>query len=263
MGRVRAYVGLGANVGDAAGDARGRGPRARGAPRVGRRGVSRLYATEPVGVVDQPEFRNAVVALDVPGRRRTRRPAPRRCSSRSRTSSARSAARPRERWGPREVDLDLLRLRRRRIEVERPPAGRSDDPAKAAAPAGRAPRGGAQPAVRARAARRPGARARAARLGRDGRRRRRAPPGASRARTPSAPIATWDGEGWGRSASALSADRARERRRPRRGAARANRAFREVRRHQAPDVRVVATRPSARTAGSADRRSAATATLQP
>ena len=30
------------------------------------RGVSRLYATEPVGVTDQPEFRNAVVALDVP-----------------------------------------------------------------------------------------------------------------------------------------------------------------------------------------------------
>ena len=39
----------------------------RRSPAPARRGVSRLYATEPVGVVDQPEFRNAVVALDVPG----------------------------------------------------------------------------------------------------------------------------------------------------------------------------------------------------
>ena len=30
------------------------------------RGVSRLYATAPVGVTDQPDFRNAVVALDAP-----------------------------------------------------------------------------------------------------------------------------------------------------------------------------------------------------
>jgi 2-amino-4-hydroxy-6-hydroxymethyldihydropteridine diphosphokinase len=30
------------------------------------RGVSRLYATAPVGVTDQPEFRNAAVRLDVP-----------------------------------------------------------------------------------------------------------------------------------------------------------------------------------------------------
>ncbi len=47
-------------------------------PGVRLRGVSRLYATAPVGVTDQPEFRNAVVALDVPAgtRRRDRRPGP-------------------------------------------------------------------------------------------------------------------------------------------------------------------------------------------
>ena len=37
----------------------------------------------------------------------------------------------RERWGPREVDLDLLLFGDATIEVERPAAGRSDDPAKA------------------------------------------------------------------------------------------------------------------------------------
>ena len=40
--------------------------RSRRCPGARLRGVSRLYATKPVGVVDQPEFRNAAVALDVP-----------------------------------------------------------------------------------------------------------------------------------------------------------------------------------------------------
>jgi 2-amino-4-hydroxy-6-hydroxymethyldihydropteridine diphosphokinase len=40
----------------------------------------------------------------------------------------------RERWGPREVDLDLLVFGRHRVDVERPPAGRSADPGKAALP---------------------------------------------------------------------------------------------------------------------------------
>ena len=62
---VRAYVGLGANVGDA-GRTLAEAIRALAALRgVRLRGVSRLYATAPVGVTDQPEFRNAVVALDV------------------------------------------------------------------------------------------------------------------------------------------------------------------------------------------------------
>jgi 2-amino-4-hydroxy-6-hydroxymethyldihydropteridine diphosphokinase len=41
---------------------------------------------------------------------------------------------PRERWGPREVDLDVLVFGRHRIEVERPAEGRSDNPAKASLP---------------------------------------------------------------------------------------------------------------------------------
>jgi 2-amino-4-hydroxy-6-hydroxymethyldihydropteridine diphosphokinase len=69
VGRVRAYVGLGANVGAAA-DTIAAAIHALGAlPGARLRGVSRLYATDPVGVTDQPEFRNAVVALDVPAGR--------------------------------------------------------------------------------------------------------------------------------------------------------------------------------------------------
>ena len=95
-------------------------------------GVSRLYATEPVGVTDQPEFRNAVVALDVPAG-----PDPATGASAllvALKGLERAFGRQeRERWGPREVDLDLLVFGRHRVNVERPPAGRSDDPAKALA----------------------------------------------------------------------------------------------------------------------------------
>lgn len=66
MRRVRACVGLGANLGDPASTLEA-GIRALAAlPDVRLRAVSRLYATAPVGVVDQPEFLNAVAALDVP-----------------------------------------------------------------------------------------------------------------------------------------------------------------------------------------------------
>jgi 2-amino-4-hydroxy-6-hydroxymethyldihydropteridine diphosphokinase len=132
--RVRAYIGLGANVGeaertlaDAVGEL-GTLPRARLA------GVSRLYATAPVGVNDQPEFRNAVVALDV---RAGPDPASGALALLASLKDLERAfgRRRRRRWGPRELDLDLLVFGRARLAVERPPAARSIDadvdPAKA------------------------------------------------------------------------------------------------------------------------------------
>ena len=132
---VRAYVGLGANVGDAEATLTEAVRALAALPGARLRGVSRLYATDPVGVTDQPEFRNAVVALDVPGR----------CGIPERGSIALLSElkalerdfgrRARERWGPRELDLDLLVFGRARVTVERPPAARSidaeTDPAKA------------------------------------------------------------------------------------------------------------------------------------
>jgi 2-amino-4-hydroxy-6-hydroxymethyldihydropteridine diphosphokinase len=122
MRRVRAYVGLGANIGDP-GATLADAVRALGALRgVRLLGVSRLYATRPVGIEDQPDFRNAVVALDVPAG-----PDP--------TTGAIAllvalkglerafGRRTRERWGPRELDLDLLVFGRARLAVERPPEG--------------------------------------------------------------------------------------------------------------------------------------------
>jgi 2-amino-4-hydroxy-6-hydroxymethyldihydropteridine diphosphokinase len=93
-------------------------------------GVSRLYATKPVGVEDQPEFRNAAVALDVPA---GPDPATGALALLVALKGIEKAfgRRKRKRWGPRELDLDLLVFGRARLELERPRAGRSADPAKA------------------------------------------------------------------------------------------------------------------------------------
>ena len=64
--RVRAYIGLGANVGDATATLAGAVKAVAGLPGVRLRAVSRLYATAPVGDTDQPEFRNAAIAIDAP-----------------------------------------------------------------------------------------------------------------------------------------------------------------------------------------------------
>ena len=133
MGRVRAYVGLGANVGEPAATLAEAVHSLASLPGTRLRGVSRLYATDPVGVLDQPEFRNAVVALDVPGGPDPQTSAAALLVALKGLERA-FGRRPRERWGPREVDLDLLVFGRHRIDITRPPAGRSLDPAKASLP---------------------------------------------------------------------------------------------------------------------------------
>ncbi|HEX5013399.1 MAG TPA: 2-amino-4-hydroxy-6-hydroxymethyldihydropteridine diphosphokinase, partial [Candidatus Limnocylindrales bacterium] len=128
-GTTRAYVGLGANLGDAAATIAAGIHALAALPDARLHGVSRLYATKPVGVVDQPEFRNAVVALDVPT---GPDPATGAVALLLALKSIERAfgRRERERWGPRELDLDLLIFGRHRIHVERPMEARSTDPTK-------------------------------------------------------------------------------------------------------------------------------------
>lgn len=96
-----AYVGLGSNLGDRQENLRAALSELRGLPAITLMRVSSLYATAPVGVTEQPEFLNALAALETSlsamdllgvflhlenkmGRVRTFR------------------------WGPRVIDLDLL-----------------------------------------------------------------------------------------------------------------------------------------------------------
>ena len=132
--RVRTYIGLGANVGHAEATLTAAVAALAGLPDTHLRGVSRLYATDPVGDTNQPEFRNAVVALDV-----SAGPDPATGAlglmTRLKDLERSFGRRRRRRWGPRELDLDLLVFGRARIRVERPADARSVDadaePAKA------------------------------------------------------------------------------------------------------------------------------------
>jgi 2-amino-4-hydroxy-6-hydroxymethyldihydropteridine diphosphokinase len=133
MGRVRAYVGLGANLGEAGSTLAAAIGALAALPGVRLRGVSRLYVTAPVGVVDQPEFRNAVVGLDVPAGPDPETGAVALLVALKEIERA-LGRRKRERWGPREVDLDLLVFGRHAVRALRPPEGRSADPAKAPMP---------------------------------------------------------------------------------------------------------------------------------
>ena len=126
MARVRAYIGLGANLGDAA-ETLARGVRALATlPSVRLHAVSRLYVTAPVGVEDQPAFRNAVAGLDVPAGPDAATGALAVLVALKELERA-FGRQDRERWGPRELDLDLLVFGRARLSIERPPEGLSLD----------------------------------------------------------------------------------------------------------------------------------------
>ena len=129
-GRVRACIGLGANLGDAGATLASAVVALDELPGARVRGVSRLYATAPVGPPDQPEFRNAAVALDVPAGPDPAAGALALLSSLKRLERE-FGRRPRERWGPRELDLDLLVFGRARLVIERSPDARSIDGADA------------------------------------------------------------------------------------------------------------------------------------
>jgi 2-amino-4-hydroxy-6-hydroxymethyldihydropteridine diphosphokinase len=116
---VRAYIGLGANVGDPRANLR-KAQRALAAlPGVRLRGTSPLYRTRPVGVTDQPDFLNAVAALDVPAGPDPKTGALALLAALKGLEHA-LGRKDRQRWGPREIDLDLLIFGRHRISVERP-----------------------------------------------------------------------------------------------------------------------------------------------
>jgi 2-amino-4-hydroxy-6-hydroxymethyldihydropteridine diphosphokinase len=93
---TRAYVGLGANLGD-----REATIRAALEALPGLVGVSKLRETDPVGVVDQPPFLNAAAVLET-------ELAPRELLDTLLAVERELGRERRERWGPRTIDLDLL-----------------------------------------------------------------------------------------------------------------------------------------------------------
>jgi 2-amino-4-hydroxy-6-hydroxymethyldihydropteridine diphosphokinase len=104
--RTEVVIGLGANLGDR------RATLAwavRECDQLGNRGaVSSLYATDPVGEVEQPDFLNAALLL------RTELAPNSLLEALLRLEQQAGRVR-RERWGPRTLDLDILWIRGARV----------------------------------------------------------------------------------------------------------------------------------------------------
>jgi 2-amino-4-hydroxy-6-hydroxymethyldihydropteridine diphosphokinase len=105
--RVTSYIGLGANVGNARATLTAAVHGLAALPGAQLVGVSGLYRTRPVGVTDQPDFLNAAVALDVPARPDPETAALALLAALKQLEAA-LGRQTGQRWGPREIDLDLL-----------------------------------------------------------------------------------------------------------------------------------------------------------
>jgi 2-amino-4-hydroxy-6-hydroxymethyldihydropteridine diphosphokinase len=99
---VTAYLGLGSNLDDPAAQIARAIAALEALPDCTLRAVSSFYRNPPMGPQDQPDYVNAVVALDT-------RLAPRALLA-AMQAIERSQGRDRDgqRWGPRTIDLDLL-----------------------------------------------------------------------------------------------------------------------------------------------------------
>jgi 2-amino-4-hydroxy-6-hydroxymethyldihydropteridine diphosphokinase len=97
----RAYLGLGANIGDRARALQAAVDGLAAADGVTVVAVSPVYESEPVGGPEQPEYLNAVVAVDT---NRT----PRRLLEIAKRLEDEAGRVPGERWGPRPLDVDVL-----------------------------------------------------------------------------------------------------------------------------------------------------------
>ena len=119
MRSVRAYIGLGANLGEREGTLAAAVAALAATPGLRVAGVSPLYATRPVGPPGQPEYRNAVAAVDL----RAGGPPETAAADFLRTLKdleRRFGRKPRQRWAPRELDLDLLIFGRHSLSIEEP-----------------------------------------------------------------------------------------------------------------------------------------------
>jgi 2-amino-4-hydroxy-6-hydroxymethyldihydropteridine diphosphokinase len=107
---TRAYVGLGANLGDRAATMRAALEQLSAEPGIEVVAVSSFRETEPVGITDQPRFLNAAAAVET-------EVAPHELLDRL-LGIERRLGRTREgpRFGPRTIDLDLLVYGDRRID---------------------------------------------------------------------------------------------------------------------------------------------------
>jgi len=99
---TRAYVGLGANLGDRAAMLRAALEQLASEPEIALVAVSGFRETDPVGITEQPRFLNAAAAVD------TELPARQLLDRLLAIEGRLGRTRTGPRFGPRTIDLDLL-----------------------------------------------------------------------------------------------------------------------------------------------------------
>jgi len=116
----RVYLGLGTNLGDREQNLRDAIARLKDVQGVNFLRQSRVYQTEPMHIADQPEFLNMVVELEV-----TEDISARVLLGIVKDIEKEIGRQHRERWGPREIDIDILlfgdeQIREEDFEVPHP-----------------------------------------------------------------------------------------------------------------------------------------------
>lgn len=110
MSAARAWLGLGANLGDRQANLAAALARLEQEPRIRVLRRSRWYESEPIGVTDQPWFLNGVVEIE------TTLP-PRALLDALKRIEWELGRRPTRRWGERVIDLDILLYDDQRLET--------------------------------------------------------------------------------------------------------------------------------------------------
>jgi 2-amino-4-hydroxy-6-hydroxymethyldihydropteridine diphosphokinase len=108
-GRITAYLGLGSNLGDRVAYLQMAVEGLAAHPRVRLVALSPVYETEPVGGPPQPDYLNAVVAVDTDLDARA-------LLELAKALEASAERTPGERWAPRTLDIDVLMVGEERVE---------------------------------------------------------------------------------------------------------------------------------------------------
>jgi 2-amino-4-hydroxy-6-hydroxymethyldihydropteridine diphosphokinase len=95
------YLGIGSNIGDTLHSLVSAVRRLKGSRSIILKDVSSIYKTEPVGVKAQPDFLNAAVRIETSY-------GPQELLLYLKSLEGELGRRQRARWGPREIDIDIL-----------------------------------------------------------------------------------------------------------------------------------------------------------
>ncbi|MGX2039123.1 2-amino-4-hydroxy-6-hydroxymethyldihydropteridine diphosphokinase [Methylocaldum sp. MU1018] len=112
LDEVTAYIGLGANLGDAIEAIRSARSAIGRVAGIRESAFSSLYRSAPMGPADQPDYVNAVMSVET-----TLKPLDLLRELQA-IETAHGRVRKGERWGPRTLDLDLLLFGRERMASE-------------------------------------------------------------------------------------------------------------------------------------------------